>query len=153
MIDQIYITELIRAGDVFLIKFDCPSCQEPHLTSINEIICSKCGLSYLNSPFSIDRCNKRNLVAITKRYNRKKITKKIVLGLLKMQEYCCAYCDIYLRDSPYHVDHITPLAAGGTNNENNLAIACPTCNLKASSLVFPNLISKRLYLRSKRFTK
>lgn len=30
----------------------------------------------------------------------------------------------------YHVDHVTPLALGGSNGPENLVIACPHCNLK-----------------------
>lgn len=30
----------------------------------------------------------------------------------------------------YHVDHVIPLALGGTNGPENIVIACPTCNLR-----------------------
>lgn len=148
---EIMIKELVRAGDVILVKYDCPSCGSEHFTSFDEAICSNCGFSYINSPFNLEGCNKRNLVAFAKRNNRKQIKKKDVVYLLNLQEYCCAYCDANVRETSYHVDHIMPLAAGGTNNLDNLAIACPACNLKASSLVFLDLLSKRVYLRSKRF--
>jgi hypothetical protein len=46
----------------------------------------------------------------------------------------------------YHVDHVIPVAAGGTNNLNNLVIACPICNLIASSKVFPSLMAKKLFV-------
>lgn len=40
----------------------------------------------------------------------------------------CVYCGNELDD--YHVDHITPLSKGGSNNLENLALTCPRCNLR-----------------------
>lgn len=42
------------------------------------------------------------------------------------QCYYCA-CDI---GAGYHVEHKIPLSRGGTNYPDNLALACPACNLK-----------------------
>lgn len=44
----------------------------------------------------------------------------------------CYYCKIKLGSGKkaYHVDHVIPLARGGSNGPENLVIACPTCNLK-----------------------
>lgn len=33
----------------------------------------------------------------------------------------------------YHVDHIQPLALGGSNDKTNLQLLCPTCNTKKSA--------------------
>lgn len=41
----------------------------------------------------------------------------------------CAYCECEL-NGDYHVDHMTPLIRGGSNGWENLAITCPTCNLR-----------------------
>ncbi|WP_370644632.1 HNH endonuclease [Methylorubrum sp. B1-46] len=49
--------------------------------------------------------------------------------ILKQQSSKCAYCKIELKNK-YHVDHIVPLARGGTNWPNNLQILCATCNLQ-----------------------
>jgi 5-methylcytosine-specific restriction endonuclease McrA len=35
--------------------------------------------------------------------------------------------------SAYHVDHITPLARGGTNSADNIQLLCPPCNYAKSS--------------------
>jgi 5-methylcytosine-specific restriction endonuclease McrA len=32
--------------------------------------------------------------------------------------------------SGYHVDHVIPIAAGGSNGPENLVLACPDCNLR-----------------------
>ena len=35
--------------------------------------------------------------------------------------------------SVYHVDHVTPLALGGSNGPENIVITCPTCNLSKNA--------------------
>ena len=40
----------------------------------------------------------------------------------------CFYCETAL--DKYHVDHVMPLALGGSNGPENLVIACPTCNIR-----------------------
>lgn len=40
----------------------------------------------------------------------------------------CYYCGEKVNEN-YHVDHVTPLAKGGSNGPENLVIACPSCNL------------------------
>lgn len=39
----------------------------------------------------------------------------------------CWWCGKDVGDT-YHVDHLIPLARGGTNKPNNIVIACPFCN-------------------------
>lgn len=41
----------------------------------------------------------------------------------------CAYCEKEFRGA-IHVDHIIPIAKGGPHVSWNLAISCPSCNLK-----------------------
>jgi 5-methylcytosine-specific restriction endonuclease McrA len=40
----------------------------------------------------------------------------------------CAYCDA--KDVPLNLDHVHPKAAGGSNRESNLTLACIGCNQK-----------------------
>jgi 5-methylcytosine-specific restriction endonuclease McrA len=47
--------------------------------------------------------------------------------LLMAQDDRCAYCTVAL-DGAGHVDHMTPLAKGGTNARDNLVLACFQCN-------------------------
>ncbi|HWD92847.1 MAG TPA: HNH endonuclease signature motif containing protein [Verrucomicrobiae bacterium] len=47
-------------------------------------------------------------------------------------ENCCEYCRLDQNDSPLaalHIEHITPKIHGGTDDFNNLALACIDCNL------------------------
>ena len=45
---------------------------------------------------------------------------------------CCEYCHLSQEDSPLatlHIEHIIPKAHGGTEDLDNLALACIDCNL------------------------
>lgn len=39
----------------------------------------------------------------------------------------CAYCRTH--SGPFHIDHIDPVALGGSNEPENLTVACARCNL------------------------
>lgn len=43
----------------------------------------------------------------------------------------CEYCQMSqsLQGATFHVEHIVPLSRGGATSEENLALACPSCNL------------------------
>lgn len=43
----------------------------------------------------------------------------------------CGYCQTQelIVGMPMEIEHIIPLAAGGTSEEDNLRLACPRCNL------------------------
>jgi len=56
------------------------------------------------------------------------ITKK--LGLL--QRWKCIVCQCGIKNG-YHLDHIMPLALGGTNISTNLQLLCPPCNWKKNA--------------------
>lgn len=49
----------------------------------------------------------------------------------------CEYCRMHqsLQGASFHVEHIAPLSLGGTDDLDNLAWACPGCNLKKSNRV------------------
>jgi len=55
-------------------------------------------------------------------------------GLLRIQRSQCVGCDASLADE-FHVDHIIPLAKGGSNWCGNLQLLCAGCNRKKSSLL------------------
>ena len=44
----------------------------------------------------------------------------------------CEYCQLHQDDSPLatlHIEHVIPIAHGGTDDLENLALACIDCNL------------------------
>ncbi len=48
--------------------------------------------------------------------------------ILEAQGHRCAYCRADLRKTAKHVDHIVPLARGGSNGRANLQYLCAPCN-------------------------
>jgi 5-methylcytosine-specific restriction endonuclease McrA len=47
--------------------------------------------------------------------------------LLEAQNHCCKTCGCCVKDG-FEVDHIVPVAKGGSNWPSNLQILCQTCN-------------------------
>lgn len=49
----------------------------------------------------------------------------------------CEYCRMHhaLQGATFHVEHIVPRSRGGDSKLENLAWACPGCNLRKSSRV------------------
>lgn len=58
------------------------------------------------------------------------ITRHDVRAIFAQQQGRCAYCRKRLKQQNCHLDHIVPLARGGSNSPRNLQIACDTCNLQ-----------------------
>jgi len=57
-----------------------------------------------------------------------------ITEILKRQKFKCAECGVSVKDKKNrHVDHIMPLALGGSNWPTNLQILCPPCNLSKSA--------------------
>jgi 5-methylcytosine-specific restriction endonuclease McrA len=53
-------------------------------------------------------------------------------ALFQRQRGKCAYCGVSIRNG-YHIDHVIPLARGGSNWIANIALACAKCNLTKSA--------------------
>lgn len=77
----------------------------------------------------------RELIRAWKRRNPEKVKARRVASrqskitfLMKEQRGKCAYCRSKL-GSGFHVDHIMPLARGGSNARSNLQLTCEPCNL------------------------
>ena len=69
-----------------------------------------------------------------------KLTTDIVRELMADFDGFCPYC--WEKIVAGHVDHIVPVSKGGTNDRNNLAWVCSTCNMQKGD---KSLAEFRLY--------
>jgi 5-methylcytosine-specific restriction endonuclease McrA len=51
-------------------------------------------------------------------------------------KYKCKYCGVSVRHRQCHVDHIIPLSRGGTDDFDNLALACVDCNQRKYNKIY-----------------
>lgn len=51
----------------------------------------------------------------------------------KKKSVKCYWCCSMVKSVPCHVDHIIPLARGGSHSIENLCISCPKCNLSKNA--------------------
>lgn len=56
------------------------------------------------------------------------VTQDRVSFLLGFQGESCWGCCAFFGDTGYHIDHIVPLAKGGSNCDDNIQLLCPRCN-------------------------
>jgi hypothetical protein len=64
---------------------------------------------------------------------RKPISKRVRFEVFARDNFTCRYCGRQSDEVPLHVDHVHPVAKGGTNDPENLVTACQECNLGKSS--------------------
>ncbi|MCA0214756.1 MAG: HNH endonuclease [Proteobacteria bacterium] len=57
------------------------------------------------------------------------IPKRVRFDVFKRDGFQCQYCGAHPPGVLLHVDHIHPVALGGTNDPDNLVTACEPCNL------------------------
>lgn len=60
--------------------------------------------------------------------NRKSLSKKTRFEVFKRDHFTCQYCGRMAPDVILEVDHIKPVAEGGTNSMINLITSCRDCN-------------------------
>lgn len=61
-----------------------------------------------------------------------KLSRGLSKKLLKLQRGKCACCGLPLGDN-YHIDHIMPLALGGSNADENIQLLAARCNMQKSA--------------------
>lgn len=54
----------------------------------------------------------------------------------KRQRHRCYWCKGSVHKNEYHIDHVIPLKAGGSNGRENIVIACRACNLKKGARIW-----------------
>lgn len=78
--------------------------------------------------------------------SRSSIGKSVRFEVFKRDRFTCQYCGATPPNAVLEVDHIHPVASGGTNEEGNLVTACFNCNRgKAARLltVAPEALTER----------
>lgn len=61
-------------------------------------------------------------------YKRENISPSLRYDVFRRDNFTCQYCGRKAPTVELHVDHIIPVAKGGTNDFNNLITACYECN-------------------------
>lgn len=61
--------------------------------------------------------------------SRKPLGKKLRFEVFKRDSFTCQYCGAKAPDVILHVDHLSPVSSGGSNDILNLITACDACNL------------------------
>jgi 5-methylcytosine-specific restriction endonuclease McrA len=62
----------------------------------------------------------------------------------------CAYCNKKLKKHEITIDHLVPIALGGTDEYNNIVPACEACNNKKSGKLPLNFIIEKIDNERKR---
>mgnify|MGYP002480306686 CR=1 FL=1 len=57
------------------------------------------------------------------------------------QRGMCRVCSADLSATGYHIDHMTPLARGGSNWPENLCLLCPSCNCRKRDQTLDELMA------------
>ncbi len=71
------------------------------------------------------------LLRVKRSATRDIVTAKVRNGIFERDQGLCAYCGgLILYDELWHIDHVIPVAKGGSNDPKNLVLSCPACNLK-----------------------
>lgn len=60
------------------------------------------------------------------------VSKRVRYEVLRRDDFTCRYC--HSKDNPLQVDHVIPVALGGTDGPDNLVAACKDCNIGKTSV-------------------
>lgn len=71
----------------------------------------------------------RELIAKHVVTERAKMTRALRIEILKRDGFRCKLCGATARDTLLHVDHMIPIARGGTSHPINLQALCERCNV------------------------
>lgn len=61
------------------------------------------------------------------------VSRRLRFEILKRDSHLCRYCGAKAPDVPLTVDHVVPVALGGSDDPTNLVTACKDCNSGKSS--------------------
>jgi hypothetical protein len=58
----------------------------------------------------------------------RRLSTQLRFRIYQRDGFRCQYCGVPATDAPLHIDHIQPVRAGGSDDTNNLTLACDDCN-------------------------
>jgi 5-methylcytosine-specific restriction enzyme A len=94
------------------------------------------GINYLCCPNCGSIIKKFKL----KKIKRKAFTKSIRHEVFKRDNYKCKECGVPNKKAILHIDHIIPLAKGGTDELDNLQTLCEACNISKGINLFKKVV-------------
>ena len=68
------------------------------------------------------------------------VSKRLRYEILRRDNHTCRYCGASAPDVPLRVDHVTPVALGGTDEPSNLVTSCEPCNSGKSSATIDSAV-------------
>ena len=90
-----------------------------------EKYCKKCGRAFDDLNFKLcPYCGSE----LSTRYGRQPIPRKLRHEVFKRDGYRCRECGASKEETSLEIDHILPVAKGGTNDIDNLQTLCRECN-------------------------
>ena len=69
---------------------------------------------------------------------RKSISKSVRFSIFSRDGFTCKYCGRQSDEVKLVIDHIDPVANGGTNDETNLITSCESCNQGKAAKLLPD---------------
>lgn len=80
---------------------------------------------------------------------RREVSPRLRFETLKRDGFACQYCGRKAPNVTLHVDHIIPVAKGGSNAAGNLITACEECNLgKNTTSIVPEDTTEQAKLKT-----
>jgi 5-methylcytosine-specific restriction endonuclease McrA len=135
------VTGVIMAEPILAPCKPCKKCGESNRYPSGK--CKPCGDAAEKYKANPDKCKEYNAnwyrnnpeAVSVKNQNRRarvrsvggKLSKGLPEKLFSLQQGKCACCGLPLGDK-YHLDHIVPLALGGTNTDDNIQLLRASCN-------------------------
>ena len=94
------------------------------------VICRKHYLpKHYNAVVCSEECRKIHREKRRKEYKYTYGWTTIRWQILTRDNFTCQYCGRKAPDVELHIDHIIPKSKGGTNESENLVVACAECNI------------------------
>ncbi|MGW6578921.1 HNH endonuclease [Streptomyces globisporus] len=73
------------------------------------------------------------------------VSKRLRYEILRRDKHACRYCGATAPDVPLRVDHVIPVALGGSDAPENLVAACEPCNSGKTSTIEGRVPAARIY--------